>query len=159
MIKKSLLVGISLILFLNAGTGCKKEEKATVANQTVGQIVNQTINQTVNQTVEKITNQTQALKQTVEKPIQKVVNQTQTLAKKPVEKVSVAQSCLKCHGTAEKLANSIRNSKVTSGQELVKYLKESSPHKNLHKNLKDEEILKAFEAVPKAPSKKKIEGC
>ncbi len=151
---------ISLFIFLNLGTGCKKEEKATLTNQTVGQLVNQT----VNQTAEKITNQTQTLNQTlkqpIEQPVKKIVNQTQTAVEKSGEKVSATLSCLKCHETLEKLTVSIKNSKVTSGQELAKYLKNISSHKNLHKNLKDEEIIKAFETVSKSSlQKKKIEGC
>lgn len=139
-------MGISLILLLGWNVGCKKEEKTTLTNQTVGQIVNQTINKTA----EKIINQTQVVKQTLEQKTEKVVNQTQT----------ITFSCLKCHGSSEKLSQSIKNAKVTSAQELVKYLKTTSPHKNLHKNLKDEEIIKAFESFTKSPSpKKKIEGC
>lgn len=165
--KKNFIGVLGLVIILGLAMGCKKEEKVTLANQTGNQTVikevSQVVNQTVNKTVE-IANQTiQTVKKTGEQELQKVKEETQKIIGKiqPTETPKPTEiSCLKCHKNSEKLANSIKNSKATSGQELVNYLKNLSPHKGLHKNLRDEEIIKAFESFSKPSSpKRKVEGC
>lgn len=64
------------------------------------------------------------------------------------------ESCLKCHKTADKVAENIKKVGVKSEVELVDYLKNKSSKKGIHRSLKDEEIKEAFTKISGNPEKK-----
>jgi len=64
------------------------------------------------------------------------------------------ETCLKCHKTAEKVAENIKKVGVKSEAELVDYLKNKSSKKGIHRSLKDEEIKEAFAKISGKAEKK-----
>jgi len=67
------------------------------------------------------------------------------------------EACLKCHKTAEKVAEYIKKTGVKSEAELVDFLKNKSSKKGIHKSIKDEEIKEAFAKTSGKPEKKETE--
>jgi len=63
--------------------------------------------------------------------------------------VFAVDSCVKCHKSMDKVAESIKKSGAKSADELVDFLRNKSAKKALHKNVTDEDIKKAFAEVKK----------
>jgi DNA-binding ferritin-like protein len=63
--------------------------------------------------------------------------------------VFAVDACVKCHQSMDKVAEKIKKSGVKSADELVDFLRNKSAKKATHKNVKDEDIKKAFAEVKK----------
>lgn len=59
------------------------------------------------------------------------------------------ESCLKCHGTKEKLSGLIKKAPAKTGDELVTFLRTKSPKKALHNGVTDDQIRQAFSELGK----------